>query len=211
MKILMINGSPKISGSASGLLLDALRKRIGDGHRCVVGSAMSQYKQYVLDSAYRAGAIVFVFPLYVDGIPSLLLRMLEAVQHDIATAAPGAVVYVVVNNGFYEGRQNAIALEMMRSFCRVAGLTWGQGLGIGGSGMTGHGPEGKEPAKSVCHALDALAARIVKGETAADCFLGPHYPRFFYRLGGGMAMRSQARKYGVKGRALRAKPGMDTL
>ncbi len=58
--------------------------------------------------------LVFVFPLYVDSIPSQLLQFLiilgerKDLNHDI-------MVYCVVNNGFFEGTQNYIAIQQMKN------------------------------------------------------------------------------------------------
>ena len=37
----------------------------------------------------------------------------------------------VINNGFFEGKQNHIAMEQMEIWCESAGAKWGQAIGIG--------------------------------------------------------------------------------
>lgn len=35
------------------------------------------------------------------------------------------MVYSIVNNGFYEGKQNRIVIEQMKHWCKAVGLKWG--------------------------------------------------------------------------------------
>jgi multimeric flavodoxin WrbA len=142
MKIALINGSPKHEGSASGIILEALRCRLSGDCEFAAGHAAKDGVAGVRETVAGCGAIVFAFPLYVDGIPSHLLRVLDSIQGEVAVLAPKAVVYAIANNGFYEGRQNALALEMMRHFCDASGLAWGQGMGAGGGGMMDSAPIG---------------------------------------------------------------------
>jgi multimeric flavodoxin WrbA len=202
MKVLLVNGSPKAQGSASAIILDALRERIGETARIVSCHAAKQDSREFIQAARGCNALVFAFPLYADGIPAHLLRLLDEVQHIVAQAAPCTRVYVVVNNGFYEGRQNILALEMMRNFCDCAGLAWGKGLGVGGGGMTGAVPVGHGPLKRLGLAIDALATAIQKGETAADDLLEPGFPRFLYHAAAHRGWRLQAKRNGLKPRQL---------
>ncbi|HAW69762.1 MAG TPA: hypothetical protein DHD79_09105, partial [Firmicutes bacterium] len=77
--------------------------------------------------------LVFAFPLYVDGIPSHLLSCLSQMEGYLKPLASKEMrVYAIVNCGFYEGRQNQHALDMMQNWCAKTRLIWGHGLGIGG-------------------------------------------------------------------------------
>lgn len=198
MKIMLLNGSPKKEGSASGIILASLRERIGKTHECFLCHAARQDKQEIMRVLCGANAMVVAFPLYVDGIPSHLLRLLDEMWHEIADAAPSLRVYAIVNNGFYEGRQNITALEMMRNFCDRAGLVWGQGVAVGAGGMTGAASIGHGPMKNLGLALDRLSKHILNGETSEDNVFEPNFPRFLYKAAAHMGWKSQARKNGLK-------------
>jgi len=123
---------------------------------------------------------------------------LDEIQHEIADTAPGLLVYAIVNNGFYEGRQNVTALDMMRNFCDRAGLAWGQGVGVGAGGMAGAAPVGHGPMKNLGSALDLLAENILGNNSAEDYIFEPNFPRFLYKASAHVGWKMQARKNGLK-------------
>jgi len=184
VKVAFINASPRKNNSISLQLLRAMEERL-PGCEIVRG----------WDSVPGgADAIVVAFPLYVDGIPSNLLRELAAREQGLP---PGARVYAMVNNGFYEGAQNAHAISMLRNWCARAKLAWGQGVGVGGGGMLSSRKPGRGPLKSVGAALDAMAANILTGTGGEDLYTSPDIPRALYKLGGAMGLRAQGRKNGL--------------
>ena len=134
MKIGVVNGSPRKRGSASENIIGALRERLGKAPEYALCNAMSQNGREIVSALLGCDALVFVFPLYLDGAPSHLLRFLEESREQISGAAPAAVVYAVVNNGFYEPAQNILAINTIKSFCVKSGLKWGQGVCAGGGG-----------------------------------------------------------------------------
>jgi multimeric flavodoxin WrbA len=183
-----------------------LSAKIGGAAECVVCGA-AELDRGEAPAAFRGSdALVFVFPLYVDGIPSHLLRFLDESLHDIAEAASGATVYAVVNNGFFEGRQNAVALEIMRNFAARAGLRWGLGLGVGAGGMIHAAPVGRGPLRNLGKALDALASEILANQTGEDRVCEPNFPRALYKALAHAGWRKSARKNGLKTKSLYAKP-----
>ncbi|MDR1015802.1 MAG: NAD(P)H-dependent oxidoreductase [Coriobacteriales bacterium] len=206
MKVALVNGSPKRQGSASGILVAALQDRLGPTAECVVCHAATQGRDEALAAFAGCGALVFVFPLYVDGIPSHLLRLLDEMQGAIVGVAPDATVCCVVNNGFYEAHQNKVALEMMGSFCVRSGLRWGQGLGVGAGGMIAAAPIGRGPLKGLGRALDELAGNILASRAADDRFVGPGFPRFLYQAVAHQSWRLEARQNGLKARQLYDRP-----
>ena len=63
----------------------------------------------------RFSDVLFVFPLYVDGIPVTLLNFLKALENSPPQHKP--VVSVLINCGFLEPEQNSIAVKMIQLFC----------------------------------------------------------------------------------------------
>ena len=194
MKILFLNGSPKNSGSASEMIIKGLRKRLGDTNEYKVLPVLGLDRKDFFEEIVGVSVMVVAFPLYVDGIPSHLLRFLCDVKDEIKQKRPDLMVFAIANNGFYEGNQNALALSMLQHFCAAAGIKWGQGLGIGGGGMTAAAPIGTGPLKSIGVALDTLSANIQEGTGGEDFFAQPNFPKFLYKIGGHSSWKREAKK-----------------
>lgn len=197
MKIALINASPKRGDSASKTILQALEKRLPGAEMIWIDSAAGDAAA-LLRAVRGCRALVFAFPLYVDGIPANLLRQLEQICPNLAQAAPQARIYTLVNNGFYEGSQNTLALEMMQHFTQEAGLTWGQGIGVGAGGMIHSAPIGAGPLARLGQTLDAMADSLLQERSAENITLAPNFPRILYKLAAHSGWRAQARKNGLK-------------
>jgi len=198
MKVLLLNGSPKSSSSVSETIIDELRKKLGDNNEYNVIRAMGLDKSELLEYIRETDILVVCFPLYVDGIPSHLLRLLYEIKDDLKQSNPDVTVYAIANNGFYEGKQNHVALSMIRHFCESAGIRWGQGLGIGAGGMVGVAPMGYGPMKSIGSALDTLSNSIQNKTKNDDIFVQPNFPKFLYKMGGHRGWRIESKKNGLK-------------
>lgn len=73
--------------------------------------------------------LLFVFPLYADGLPVTLLNFLKALEENPPKTRP--VVSVLINCGFAEPEQNNVAVKMMALFCQENGYPFGSVLKIG--------------------------------------------------------------------------------
>ena len=73
--------------------------------------------------------VLFVFPLYADGLPVTLLSFLKFLEENPPETRP--VISILVNCGFIEYQQNHTALKMMQLFCSKNGYTFGSALEIG--------------------------------------------------------------------------------
>ena len=188
-RIAFINGSPRKSRSATAMLLRLLEERL-PGCEIVHGWDTS------------CSAYVIAFPLYVDGIPSGLLR--ELAEHEQGLP-PGARVYAIVNNGFYEGVQNAAAIAMVRNWCARAGLIWGRGAGIGAGELLKNMPASAWNlfgGEKLHRALDTLAGHVLAGDGGEDIFITPKFPRALYMRMGAASFRLEGKKNGLTKREM---------
>ena len=134
MKTVFINCSPKKRFCASDYFL--LLQRLFVGGEIVAEKLRTPADDArILDRLHDAQAVVFGVPLYVDGIPSHVLRFMEEMEAFCKANEIHLHVYCIANNGFIEGKQNEPLMQSFEHFCSRSGLTWGGGVGIGGGVM----------------------------------------------------------------------------
>ncbi len=152
-----------------------------------------------------AGTIVLGIPLYVDGIPSAPLRLMEFLEYlDLPDEKK---IYLVANLGFYESIQIKNMLSMVKSWCAACGFKYCGGIAIGAGEMTGPlvalGGKGKGPGKNAAGGLSRIANAINADTVVEDIFADAHnFPRSLYMMMGNMSWKKNARKNKVRRRAL---------
>lgn len=134
MKTIFINCSPKKRFCASAYFL-ALQRLFVGGEKVTMALRTPADHDRILEQLVDAQAVVFGLPLYVDGIPSHVLRFMEQMEAYCRENRLVLNVYCIANNGFIEGRQNEPLMQLFEHFCQRAGLVWGGGVGIGGGVM----------------------------------------------------------------------------
>ena len=134
MKTLFINCSPKKRFCASAYFLFLQRLFVG-GKKVTEKLRTPADHARILGELRDAQAVVFGLPLYVDGIPSHVLRFMEEMEAYCKRSELHLSVYCIANNGFIEGKQNEPLMRSFEHFCSRAGLSWGGGVGIGGGVM----------------------------------------------------------------------------
>ena len=210
MKIALINGSPKVKNSASEFILTSVKSLLP------ADSVFKEFKfnrpilnEIDLEKIADTDVLIFAFPLYVDGIPSHLLRCLDQMETYFNTMEMKKIkVYALVNCGFYEGHQANIALAMMKNWCSKVKLDWGQGIGIGGGGMLASfkSPlESQGPMKNLWDAIKVMVDNVSNPHEMDNIYTVPNYPRFLYALGGNMGWKKQIKENGLKQKDLNMK------
>lgn len=134
MKTVFINCSPKKRFSASAYFL-ALQRLFTGGEKVSEKLRTPSDHDRILAQLSDAQAVVFCVPLYVDSVPSHVLRFLEKMEACCRENGSTLSVYCIANNGFIEGSQNEPLMRTFEHFCSRAGLKWGGGVGIGGGVM----------------------------------------------------------------------------
>ncbi|MDR2366662.1 MAG: NAD(P)H-dependent oxidoreductase [Deltaproteobacteria bacterium] len=198
MGILILNGSPKMGDGASrriGLALKAeIGKLPGAGEVTIVDSG-GLAPEGLVGALRGSRAFVLAMPLYVDGLPSHLIDLLEGVGGNF----PGLPFYAVINCGFWESDKNLTCVETLRNFCLESGLRWGQALAWGGGGMIPMAPPlGRWPLRGFLRELGILAGNVVGGASGPERFAVPDLPRFLYKVGANLNWYRLAMKNGVR-------------
>lgn len=128
MKLLILNGSPRAPRSNSKRYAGLFCKHWkGEAE---TANLLKGDTAKLCAMAGEADHVLLVFPLYADGLPTVLLSFLKAWEQAMEERKP--TVSVVINCGFYEPEQNDVAVDMVRLFCRKTGCPFGSALKIGG-------------------------------------------------------------------------------
>jgi hypothetical protein len=207
MKLALINGSPKAKDSASECILKTLKNLFN--HKEIISEynfRTPKLNNKDIEQICQCNVIVIAFPLYVDGIPAHLLNCLYEMEKFLKKSEKSNIkVYAIVNCGFYEGKQNSIALEMIENWCERCGISFGRGIGIGGGGMLpsmSNVPEGKGPKKKSYEALKLLSTNISTNSSAENVFSSPGFPRFVYKLSAEAGWRQKIKANGLSSKEL---------
>ena len=122
MKTVFINCSPKKRFCASAYFL-ALQRLFVGGEKVTEKLRTPADHAHILEQLRDADAVVFCLPLYVDGIPSHVLRFMEDMEAFCHQNNLDLCVYCIANNGFIEGKQNEPLMQVFEHFCSRAGLS----------------------------------------------------------------------------------------
>jgi multimeric flavodoxin WrbA len=227
-RALLIVGSPKTkdpstSGVLGGYLLDRLKERGWGTESLTLRASLNRAEgeRQLLSSVDHAGLILLAFPLYVDALPYLVTKALALMAaHRQADREPSVQRLVgIVNSGFPETRQNAVALAICREFAAQSGFTWAGGLALGGGGVIGGQPltgakRSGPTIQFVTAALDMTAAALAEGlpvpAEAVTTMARNRIPfalwRWLYAWMGGKGFEKLAAKNGIGKDQLRAQP-----
>ena len=133
-KLLMINGSPRAPRSNSkkyGEIIQRYWKSELDIYS-VIERKHEEICGKIVKGEYEN--IIFIFPLYVDALPAVLMSFMKQLEREISGKEADFLqhikVHVLINCGFLEPEQNDTALEIFRHFCRRNGLRYGMTLRI---------------------------------------------------------------------------------
>ncbi len=201
MRVTFVIASPKVQKSTSGQIATLLKGYIDNTEEIheikLCSLALTQEQKAILKASDQT---VFLFPLYVDGIPGHLLSCLVQIDEE-KIMKPSSLVYGVVNCGLYEGTQTEPALNVLENWCNKTGVSWGGGLGIGGGGALAYMPivDSKHgPMANICARLGVFAEKLKAGNVIANQYTQIQFPRFLYKIGGEIGWRQMAKSNKLK-------------
>lgn len=204
MKITIINGSPKTVKSNSEILGNYLFPLLKENNIKKYYSIYFQLNDKTKNEIYNSDVLIFIFPLYVDGIPSNLLKLLVKFEKE-NIVRPETKIYCIVNNGFYEGKQNFLALLHMKNWCKKVNAKWGQGIGIGSGELLPYLKKfklGQGPLKNLEKILNRFSRNILTLNSDKNIYINPNWPKILYFIQGSISWILKARKNNLKIREL---------
>ena len=218
-KAVLLVGSPRGEKRASRALGKRLLAGIAERGAVVeihsiYGAWASEAKMAaLLDAVDAAKLVVFAFPLYVDHLPALVVRLCERIAARRGGQRPAARprLAALVQCGFPETIQNQPAIDIMRRFAELAGFEWAGGLAMGMGGAVEGRLAGKPSGmlRNVVRGLDLAAAALAEGNPippeAVEAFGRSLMPTRLYFAVANLNWKRTARKTG-RGIDLYARP-----
>ena len=204
MEITIINGSPRLKKSNSEILKNYLLNFIKENKINEYFSFSIKLDNNIKTNIHNSDILIFIFPLYVDGIPSNLLSLLLNFENEKLINSK-TKIYCIVNNGFFEGVQNYLAISQIRCWTKKVNAQWGQGIGVGGGELLSHlkkVPLGNGPLKNLGITLEKFSKNILLLKSDEDIYINPNYPRILYFLQANISWFIIARKNKLKFRDL---------
>lgn len=199
-KTVLLNGSMRGNKSNSLKFLNYLNARL-DGKAEVINLSKYMSKQdELIKILLSAETIVFGMPLYVDGVPGHVLRIMERMEREESVPKR---IYVVSNMGFYESVQLKNLMSQVKTWSEACGYEYGGGVAIGAGEMLNmfvdSKSSGKGPGKNVTNGLDELASRIMSTKGAGDIYADCNgFPRSLYMMAANSSWPLDAKKNGLK-------------
>ena len=204
MKISIINGSPKVGKSNSEILGNYILPLLKDNEIKKYYSISFRLNDENKNEIYNSNVLIFLFPLYVDGIPSNLLKLFVEFEKE-KVVNPATRVYCIVNNGFYEGKQNRLAILQMKNWCEKVKANWGQGIGVGAGELLPYLKKyklGQGPLKNLGNVLDEFSSNILTLKSDEDIYINPNWLKSLYFFQGTISWILKGRKNNLRVREL---------
>ena len=204
MKISIINGSPKAIKSNSEILGNYLSSLLKENEIKKYYSISFRLNDENKNEIYNSDVLIFLFPLYVDGIPSNLLKLFVEFEKE-KVIKYGTKIYCIVNNGFYESKQNRLAILQIKNWCEKVNAIWGQGIGVGAGELLPYlkkYPLGQGPLKNLGKVLDEFSANIITLKSDEDIYINPNWLKSLYFFQGTISWILKGRKNNLRVREL---------
>ncbi len=205
-KALLLCGSPKVKDSVSDALGSYVMSKLQAEDWGVQKFRANLVMKVDFEAFYaavrEADVIVISFPLYVDGLPAPLIRIMERIKEGYREQDTGKEqrLLAIANCGFPEAFHNDAALRICKSFAEVCGFQWIGGLATGtGPAMVGQSIKAQGMTQRIAQALDLAAAAIINNSVmapeASQLMSSKMMPKRLYTFIGSLGWRYSAKKF----------------
>ena len=182
-KIILLNASMRCADGNTAKLAKQLSSRLEKQSQIIDLARYINSMEELLPVLEEDTDLVLCMPLYVDGLPSQLIRLMQLMQNRYEGNMKK--VYVLANMGLYETAQLVNLFEAAKQWCRKMDFEYCGGLGVGAGELVGGFmemvPFGKWPTKKIRDGMNALSQAIDSSGKTEDILRGPdRFPRFLY-------------------------------
>ncbi|MBR2531493.1 MAG: flavodoxin family protein [Lachnospiraceae bacterium] len=200
-KVLLLNGSERSVNGNSAKLAARLLKMLKTEAESIALKPYAGSLQDLFPLLDAASDLVLCMPLYVDGLPSQVIRFMEYARHEYHGTSKR--VYVLANMGLYEAGQLENLFEAVRQWCGVMQFEYCGGLGLSAGEFIGVManalPITAGPLKTVGLGLQKLAGAIDTGTPLQEVYTGPRFlPRPLFVFIANQSWNGEARRNGIR-------------
>jgi len=216
-KVTLLVGSPRKEKSASEALGLYLCKHLDPVQ-------FIYQKMYLRDQVYKkdknrewiqnilqSDLIILVAPLYVDSLPSFVIKTLEIIHRQAKKENHEKEInfLAIINSGFPESFQSQIALDICRHFAQKTDMVWLGGLALGSGMFLGGKDIGKMGwfVRNIKKSLDETAVALNQGipipESAIALMQKALFGKIFFQWFANLGFKQRAKKNGLKNEAYR--------
>ena len=200
-RLVMLNCSLRADNANSKKFMKRLLALLDGEHEIINLSSYLAHSEQLVELLLSAERIVLGMPLYVDGVPSAPLRIMELLEK--SGKAAGKKIYVVANMGLYESKQIRHLLSIVKTWCEACGSEYCGGLAIGAGEMLKMMMRSenidKGPSKNMAEGTKKIAAAINAGQAIEDIYADPFkFSRGMYIFAANASWPLDAKKNGLK-------------
>lgn len=199
-KVILLNGSMRNINGNSAKLARTLSSRLKAANEIVDLKPYLNDPDGLIRVLDEARTIVLCVPLYVDGLPSRVIKLMEKMEQ--SHAGPKRI-YLLANMGLYESIQLDNLFGAVKQWCAKAGYKYCGGLGVSAGELMGTLmetiPFSRGTTKKASQGMDRLVRAVDNDETMTDIYAEPFaFPRWLYVWIANTNWNRTSRKNGIK-------------
>ena len=198
-KAVLLNASMR-QGNSRKLAVELQKKLAMETEIIDLSRYLNDYGK-LLEELENVPVLVLCTPLYVDGLPSQLIRLMEYFEKEYKGTAKR--IYAIANMGLYESKQLINLTSQISQWCRKMGFAYCGCLGVAAGELIGGFLEmskiDKGPLNKVNEGLDELSQAITNRKKIKDIYTGPYrFPRSLYIAIANSGWQRMGKKNGLK-------------
>ena len=199
-KVMLLNGSMRNMDGNSAKLARTLSSRLKSDTEIIDLKTYLNDKDSLINILDGSRAIVLCVPLYVDGLPSQVIKLMERMER---SSMGSKQIYLLANMGLYESSQLDNLFGAVKQWCAKSGHEYCGGLGVSAGELMGTLmdviPFREGTTKKASLGMDCLVQAIDNAETMADIYAEPFaFPRWLYVWIANTNWNRTSRKNGIK-------------
>ena len=199
-KTVFLNGSMRGAGGNSGKIAAKVAELLNTQTETVELRKHLNDLNGLVEKLKDAGTLILCMPLYVDGIPSQMIRLMETFERTYKGSSKK--IYLISNMGLYESSQLVNLFEAVKQWCARMGFEYCGGLGVSAGELQGVLmqvlPFRIGPTKKISQGAGKLAVTIDSRGKMEDVFAEPHlFPRRLFMWIANYSWNVNARNNGI--------------